>query len=129
MAISPDKCVLRVTSLELLSHIVSTEGIIPTLKKVQGIVDYARPTSQKETLRYLGMLNYYRRSLPNIATVLQPLYEAATRKLEKGQKFEWNPTLQKAFDTSKTRLKNHALLVHPDTKAPLAIVKMHQARG
>ena len=68
------------------------------------------------------MLNYYRRSLPNIATVLQPLYEVATKKMEKGEKFEWNPTLQEAFDTSKTRLKNHALLVHPDPKAPLAIV-------
>merc|ERR1712015_352341 len=68
------------------------------------------------------MINYYRRSLPNIATVLQPLYEAATEKLEKGAKFEWNDVRQKAFNESKARLSNHALLAHPDPSAPLAII-------
>ena len=67
-------------------------------------------------------MDYYRRSLPRIAAVLQPLYAAATEQLEHGQKMEWTPTLQKAFDYSKQRLRDHTLLVHPDPDAPLAIV-------
>ena len=42
--------------------------------------------------------------------------------MERGEKFEWNAILQKAFDDSKARLENHALLAHPDPAAPLAIV-------
>ena len=60
MAVGEDKCVLGVSSLEFLGHIVNANGIIPMPKKVQGITDFKAPTNQKETLRYLGMLNYYR---------------------------------------------------------------------
>ena len=42
--------------------------------------------------------------------------------MERGEKFEWNAILQKAFDNSKARLENHALLAHPDPAEPLAIV-------
>ena len=98
MAVGEDKCLLRVTSLEFLGH--NENGIIPMPKKVQGITAFKAPTNQKETLRYLGMLNYYRQSLPKIAAVLQPLHPAATKKLEKGEKFTWTTELQKALDVS-----------------------------
>ena len=68
------------------------------------------------------MLNYYRQSFQKITAVLQPLYAAATKKLEKGEKFIWTPELQKAFNSSKQRLREHTLLVYPDPEAPLAIV-------
>ena len=87
MAISEEKCVLGVDSLEFLGHIIDRHSIVLTPKKVQGIPDFKAPTDQKGTLRYLGMLNYYRQSLPKIAAVLQALYTAATKRLKKGKEF------------------------------------------
>ena len=104
MAISKEKCILGVDSLDFLGHIVDRNGIVPTPKKVQGILDFEAPTDQKSTLRYLDMLNYYRQSQPKMAAVLQPLYTAAAWQLEKDDKFVWTPELQKAFDASKQHL-------------------------
>ena len=120
MAISEEKCVLGVDSLEFLGHIVNRNGIVPTPKNLPGISDFKAPRDQKSTLRYLGMFNYC--SLTKIGAVLQLLNTVATKWLGKGEKLVWTSELQKVFDNRKQRLHEHTLLVHQDLDAPLAVV-------
>ena len=63
------------SSLSFLGHKVSADGIQPLAAKVAAITKMPPPTTEKDLLRNLGMLNYYRRFLPAVAKVLILLAE------------------------------------------------------
>ena len=85
-------------------------------------VQYERPLLLPENVTqlraFLGMLNYYHRFLPDIATVLEPLHKL----LRQGIKWCWKTEQQVAFDEAKKLLQYANLLVHfqPDLELILA---------
>ena len=111
-------------------------------KKVEALQKFPPPTKQKELLVFLGTLNYYRASLPQLrpedsvdktmpekspAAVLDPLYKLATYniKKQKGNYFSdiWNkhPLLSDSFEDAKTLLVKAVTLESPIPSAPLAL--------
>ena len=107
LAISPKKCVFGEKELDFLGYRVTKEGISPLPKKLEAIAKFPSPVKQKHLLGYLGALNYYRRSLPRIdnmnpAEILQPLYEAATKKTTKSFEATWKDSnLKEDFEKAK----------------------------
>ena len=133
LALALAKCQFAQKQVEFLGYHISYNGIKPLPNKIQGIQDYPEPTTQKQLLRFLGMLNYYRKTLPNLpkpgrkpvtpAEVLQDLYTAATLKMPKN-KFEtyWTENnLCQNFRDAKQLLLNCTTLSFPDPKNPLAL--------
>ena len=76
LVIDRAKCVFGVKELEFLGHLVSPNGIRPLGEKVRAVRQFQQPKTVKALQRFLGMLNFYRRFLPNIASVLRPLTDA-----------------------------------------------------
>ncbi|KAL2095791.1 hypothetical protein ACEWY4_007939 [Coilia grayii] len=111
------KCVFMAPEVEYLGHKISSKGLQPLEKKVQAIKDAPRPQNISELRAYLGMLNYYGRFLPDLASVLAPLHAL----LRAGVKWEWNAAHDNAFNKSKALLTSEALLVHYDPTLPLVI--------
>lgn len=72
-------------SVEYLGHVISAEGIRPSSEKTRAVSN--TPASQNVTqLRsFLGLLNYYGKFLPNLSSVLAPLYTL----LQKGSSWKW----------------------------------------
>ncbi|KAL1123573.1 hypothetical protein AAG570_002649 [Ranatra chinensis] len=66
------------TALESIDFlgVITREGIGPARQKVQGILVAGIPQNQTEIRRVLGMINYYRRFIPNAAEVCKPLTAA-----------------------------------------------------
>ena len=87
--------------IEFLGREYEGEKIRPTVDKVQGIKDYAPPRNVKEVRRFLGMINYNRKFIPNITNILSPLYEL-TDKSKKT--YNWTPIHQTAFENAKKAL-------------------------
>nr|VZI35993.1 unnamed protein product [Spirometra erinaceieuropaei] len=73
VVINPSKCVLGVPSLDFLGHHVDAQGLRPLSSKVEAIRDFPPPTSKRQLQRFLGMVNFYRRFLPNCADLMLPL--------------------------------------------------------
>ncbi|BHF80779.1 hypothetical protein SprV_0702390700 [Sparganum proliferum] len=73
VVINPSKCVLGVPSLDFLGHHVDAQGLRPLFSKVEAIRDFPPPTSKRQLQRFLGMVNFYRRFLPNCADLMLPL--------------------------------------------------------
>ena len=69
-------------SLVFLGHCISEYGLIPVKDKVDAIVNAPEPSNTTELKSFLGMINFYRKYLRNLATVLDPL----TGLLKKGSK-------------------------------------------
>ena len=71
-----------------------------------------------ELRRFLGLVNFYRRSLKHAAQTQEPLlvYLRNSRKNDK-RKMYWSPEAEEAFSRTKQQLVNTTLLSHPSSEA------------
>lgn len=110
LIINRQKCSFGKTSVEYLGHLVTSQGISPLPSKVQALVDYPAPTDRPGLQRFLGMINYYHRFLPSVATILAPLHKAV---IGKGRVIDWTSDCESSFQSVKKMLSNVTLLAHP----------------
>ena len=73
LKLKASKCFLALHELTFLGHIVSSNGIRPDPSKVQAVLDWPLPSSLQEIRSFLGFVNYYRKFIPNFATIAAPL--------------------------------------------------------
>ncbi len=64
------KSVLGVSSLKFLGHFVDSDGIRSLPEKVEAIHIFPKPATQRKLREYLGLVNFYRRFLPDCAKLL-----------------------------------------------------------
>lgn len=68
------------------------------------------PTTAKKVRRFLGVASWYRRFVPQFATISQPL----TALLKNGRHWKWGLEQQQAFETLKAKLNEAPVLACPD---------------
>ena len=90
LAINEKKCVWAQQQVRYLGQSVSAEGIAPLSQRIQDIIAAPRPTTKVEMQRYLGMVNFYHRFLPNIAEVLAPLHALASVAKSPKSPLDWS---------------------------------------
>ncbi|XP_059220915.1 uncharacterized protein K02A2.6-like isoform X3 [Stomoxys calcitrans] len=77
-----------------------------------------RPKNVDEVRRFLGMVTYYSRFIPNMATITHPLRSL----LEKGNKFVWSKQSEEAFIKLKQEILHERVLVPYDQSLPLILI-------
>jgi hypothetical protein len=93
-------------------------GAAPTADHAAKIKNCPPPQDIKQLQCFLGMVNFYRSFLPNIAQVLKPL----TDLLKGGAKtLEWTASAQEAFQNTKRLLVAAEPLQHPAPDAELSL--------
>ena len=120
--INPAKCVWGAAQLDFLGHHVNAQGIHPLEDKVQVIRDFPQPTSQRKLREFLGLVNFYRRFLPDCARVLQPLTQLLSNCKSSTKSIAWGDDAAMAFSTIKEMLAQATLLAHPKPEAPTNIM-------
>ena len=75
-----EKCKFFMDEVEFLGYRVNAEGVKPIQEKVKAIIDAPIPQNTSQVKSFLGMIQYYRRHLPGLASELEPLH----RLLRKG---------------------------------------------
>ena len=113
-----DKCEFMVPAVQYLGHVIDASGLHPSAAKLEAVKDAPTPQNVTELKAYLGLLSYYSKFLPNMATTLAPLYHL----LRKNVKWQWSPTQAKAFQNSKELLTSDSLLVHYDPNKTLTLM-------
>lgn len=121
--IHPAKCVFGVPEVEFLGFLVSSAGILPLPSRVKTIADYPQPQTMAELRRFLGLINFYRRSLPHSGTSLAQLSDL-TRGCKKNDRtpVAWTEQAVSAFARLKDDLSKATLLAHPDVSLPLVLM-------
>lgn len=120
--VNTSKCVFGASEVTFLGYHISAAGTKPTEAKVQAIRDYPAPKTVRQLRRFLGMLNFYRRFLPNAAQTQAPLNNLLTGSVKASHPVDLTGEALVAFEQCKTSLSNAALLAHPDCEAKLALV-------
>ena len=111
--------------VDYLGHRIDATGVHPLPDKVEAITSAPVPRNVNELRSFLGLLNYYRKFLPNIATILTPLNEL----LQQHRKWKWSANCTKAFEEAKKLLTTSSVLVHYDTSLPMRMAADASAYG
>src|SRR5882724_614192 len=89
---------------------VDADGISVDPEKIQQINDRAVPTTVTNIRSFIGLANYYRKLVPNFASIVRPL----TALTKKNRRFDWSPECQSAFMRIKEELTKDRVLAHFD---------------
>lgn len=103
------KCVFFADSVEYLGYHVNAEGIHPSKARVEAIKTASPPRNMSEVHSFVGIANYYRKFVPQLASILEPIDD-----LKKADDFQWTPECQQAFEEVSEILSSGALLVYFD---------------
>ncbi|MBA3569363.1 MAG: DDE-type integrase/transposase/recombinase, partial [Pyrinomonadaceae bacterium] len=114
MYVNLDKCQLFRKQIKFLGHIVSADGVRPDPAKTTAIEHFPAPGDVPAVRRFNGMVNYYRRFIPNLSAIAAPL-NALTQK---DKPWRWGEAEQKAFDTMKQALVHATTLALPVRNRP-----------
>lgn len=123
LQLNVSKCSFGQTTLDFLGYTISPEGIKPTNEKIKAITEYRLPQNIQELRRFLGMINFYRESIPNAAEHQKEL-NAYLHDSKKNDKtiIQWGEAATKAFNTCKQDISNAALLSYPSSSLPFALM-------
>lgn len=116
------KCKLGSKSVTFLGSQVSGEGTEPLAEKVIAVNSYPLPKTEnryKDLRKFKGILNFYRRFLPNAAAQQSSLQDLLKNNLKGNTPLSWMTETEQAFQTCKQ--SKAALLAHPTPDPHLAI--------
>ena len=110
-------------SVVYLGHRISKSGIQPVKSKVEDLKAAPAPNNLAELISFLGAVNYYRRYLPNLAAVIEPLDKLRSTT------WKWTETEDKAFKKLKDMLCSDAVLTLYDPSKKLKLDTDASAKG
>ena len=113
LKLKPKKCKLLQTKVKYLGHIVSKEGVETDPDKVKAVRDWPRPSCVKDVRSFIGFCSYYRRFIPNFATVAKPLIRLTEKKVN----FVWSDEHENAWLQLRELMADSPVLAYPDKDA------------
>ena len=99
--INPEKCVIGVTEIEILGHVINQEGIKFSKERLALVADIPLPTTGTKLLSFLGIINYLRDHIKDYASLTAPLRALATRFAGSKRITEWTTETTLAFEKAK----------------------------
>ena len=117
LRLNPQKCKFLANTVQYCGHTISKEGIHTMPSKVDAIQNAPAPETVSQVRSFVGLVTYYQRFIPDMATMLNPL----TSLLQKDRQFQWTPECAAAFHQVKTVLASSKVLVHYDANLPIRV--------
>lgn len=105
-----EKCQFFQKNIEYLGYIINEKGIEINQNRLDEIKNYPRPKNLRTLRGFLGILNYYKKFIPNLSNQQIPLIEL----LRKGVRWKWDTTREQAFQNLKTSFHKNLTLYSPD---------------
>ncbi len=110
LSIKLKKCEFFAVEVNFLGHIIGRDGIKVQPLKVDVINKFPKPKTPRDVKSFLGMVNFYRKHIPNCSRIQIPL-----NKLTRlNHTFKWNDECEESFNKLKLALSTAPVLAFPD---------------
>ena len=90
----PEKCVFGADEVPYLGHVISGDGLSVDPMKVALVKDWLAPTDVNQVRSFVGLVQYFRRFIKDLAVHLAPL----TALTKKDTPFIWSTECQSKFE-------------------------------
>lgn len=111
------KCEFALTEIKYVGHIISKEGIKADPDKIEAIKRIKTPQNSKDLQRFLGMVNYLAKFIPNLPN-LTPNLRAL---IKKNVIWQWTECHEKEFNHLKEILSTRPVLQFFDENSKLVL--------
>lgn len=101
------KCEFFRSEISHCGHVIDKRGLHKSKEKIEAVLKAPKPDNVSQLRSHVGIINYYHKFLPNLATVMQPL-----NALQSGGK--WSEECEKAFEETKRLITSDELFTHYD---------------
>ena len=102
-----------------LGHIIGGGQLRPDPEKLDAIQSYPRPITKSQVNSFIGLASYYRKFVPNFATIATPLTNLVRKK--QPEQVQWTPDCETAFEQLKANLTHSPVLKVPEVNKPYII--------
>lgn len=109
---NPTKCHIGQREVTYLGYTVGRGRLRPLMDKVKALAEYRFPTTKKQVRQFLGLAVYYRRFIPQFATIAAPLTDLT--KAEQPKRVIPSREAERAFNELKMALMRVPVLRQPD---------------
>ena len=110
------KCCFGTTSCTYLGHVVGSGVVRPEPSKVHAVLTFPIPATKTHVRAFLGLTGYYRRFIPNYASLAVPLTDLTKKSAP--MQVQWNDQCNQAFEDLKNLLCSSPVLQSPDFEKP-----------
>lgn len=112
-----NKCEFFKKQISYLGFLISKEGLQKNMEKCEAIVKAPQPKNLTELRAFCGLVNFYGKFIPNLASIMRPMYEL----LLSNARFEWQQEQDEAFRQIKTIMISDTILVHYNPEVPVIL--------
>ena len=109
LKLNPKKCLFARSKLTFLGHEISKDGMRPPPDRITAVQEYPPPKSLKELRRFMGLMNWFRKFIPNFSAKAHPLNQLTKQNVP----FQWGESQQAAMDSLKGALLASPVLAFP----------------
>ncbi|XP_066600140.1 uncharacterized protein [Prorops nasuta] len=117
LRINPDKSEFCKAEVKYLGFLVDKQGFRMDPDKTAPILEYPTPKNVKQVRRFMGMVSWYRKFIPNFATESEPI----NRLLRKNQAWLWGEDQEIAFRELRNHLVKAPTLACPNFNVPFVL--------
>lgn len=114
-----NKCHFGMSSCLYLGHEVGNSKVKPLEAKIAAIQSFKKPVTKKDVQAFLGLTGYYRRFIPNFASVAAPLTDATCK--ENPERIQWTLAETTSFERLKQALASRPVLQGPNFTKPFCL--------
>ena len=117
LRLNREKSQIKRNSITYIGHTLSSEGIKPDPKKVKAVTMMKTPQSKDELRRFLGMITYLGKFMPNLSQST----EALRHMIEADTEWKWSEEHEKCYNNLKHLATSTPVLQYFNTSKPLTI--------
>ena len=111
------KCEFFKSEISYCGHVIDRHGLHKSKEKIEAVLQAPKPDNVSQLRSYLGLVNYYHKFLPDLATTLHPL----NALLQTGAKWDWSKECDRTFKETKRLITSDGLLTHYDPSRPIRL--------
>ena len=119
------KCHIKKSRVKFLGHYYSADGVEIDAEKVKAVANMPSPVDREGIQRFLGMLNYLSRYIPNMSNKTAPIREL----LDKDVEWSWTPRHDACMAELKKILCEAPVLEFYNPNEPLIIQVDASSKG
>ncbi|XP_062714329.1 uncharacterized protein K02A2.6-like [Aedes albopictus] len=105
------------TSVKFYGHVLTNKGLQPDESKVASIKNFPRPSDRKQLQRFIGMVNYLSRFIPNLSANFTVLRRLISEK----ENWVWSEKEEEEFDRVKRLVADANTLRYYNVNEPIVI--------
>eukprot|EP00112_Aurelia_sp_Birch-Aquarium-sp1_P025750 Seg874.6 transcript_id=Seg874.6/GoldUCD/mRNA.D3Y31 product="putative protein K02A2.6" protein_id=Seg874.6/GoldUCD/D3Y31 len=125
LKLNKEKCKFEAQTTTFLGHKISAHGVEADPAKITAILSMPEPTSKKELQRFLGMITYLGKFIPNLSDLTAPLRSL----LEKDAIYSFDKPQKDAINELKEVITSNQILKFLTPHCQSGYKQMHRAKA